>query len=247
MRSSSVLRLAGATLGLIATATLAAGGAVAQSKPAPPPPYIMKGMDATLVSVTWESEAIDALLPDGLKPLEGYTGGINLYSVPKGYGLAPYSAAYFYVNVDNHVSSSGIPGRYVLGGVFGPAAAAEAMNNHYGWRMREGLAVQLEEDGVLTAIAQREAEPLFTVKMTNLSIDCPDFNGSVKYVSPAAEGAFTVLEVPFSAQLCTAEAIDGVEISAPEEDPISRFKVEKVVNATQLRDASFAYGKPETR
>ncbi|MEQ8654007.1 MAG: hypothetical protein RIC87_16200 [Kiloniellales bacterium] len=247
MRSCGGLRLIGATLGLYAITALAAGSSVAESKPKPPPPYIMKGMDATYVNVTWDSEMIDALLPEGLTPLEGYTGGINLYSVPKGYGLAPYSAAYFYVNVDFFVSSSGIPGRYILGGVFGPAAAAEAMNEHYGWRMREGLAVQLVKDGVVTSIAQREAEPLFTIKMTNVTLDCPDFNGVVHYVSPATDEAFTVLEVPFSAQICEADIAGGVDISAPEDDPLSRFKIDEVINGVQLRDASFAYTKPEIR
>ncbi len=247
MWARSMHRLAGAAFGLIAIVAATAGSAVAQSKPAPPPPYIMKGMDATLVAVTWEPEIIDALLPDGLKPLEGYTGGINLYSVPKGYGLAPYTAAYFYVNVDNHISTSGMPGRFILGGVFGPAAAANAMNEHYGWRMREGLAVQLEQDGVITSIAQYDAKPLFTVRMTNLAVDCPDFSGTIKYVTPAPESTFSVLEVPFSAQLCTADVIDGVDISAPADDPISRFKVKTVVSGIQLRDASFAYTRPETR
>lgn len=247
MRSSSVLRLAGATLGLFVMASATAGSAVAQSKPAPPPPYIMKGMDATFVNVTWEPEIIDTLLPDGLTPLEGYTGGINLYSVPKGYGLAPYTAAYFYVNVDNHASTSGIPGRFILGGVFGPAAAADAMNEHYGWRMREGLAVQLQEEGVITSIAQYDAQPLFTVKMTNVAVDCPDFSGTVKYVTAAPESTLSIMEVPFSAQLCTADVIDGIEINASEDDPISRFKVKSVVSGIQLRDASFAYTKPEAR
>ncbi len=239
--------LLGATLGLCAMAAGTFGTAMAQGEPVPPPPYVMKNMDATLVSVTWDAEVIDALLPDGLAPVEGYTGGINLYSVPKGYGLAPYSAAYFYVNVENHLSSSGIPGRYVLGGVFGPAAAADAMNTHYGWRMREGLAVQLQEDGVLTAIAQREGEPLFTVKLTNIALDCPDFSGSIKYVSPAEEDGFILLEVPFSSQLCSADVIGEVEITASEDDPLSRFKVDKVISGVHLRDASFAYNKPEQR
>ncbi len=167
--------------------------------------------------------------------------------MPKGYGLAPYSAAYFYVNVENHVSSSGIPGCYVLGGVFGPAAAADVMNEHHDWWMREGLAIQLEEDGVVNAIAQREGEPLFTVKMANLAADCPDFSGSVKYVSPAGEEAFTLVDVSFSAQLCTADAIGGVEISAPEGDALILLKVENILSAVQLGGTSFVYSKPESR
>ncbi len=247
MRFSAIRRLAGATLAVCVLASGSFQSAEAQGKPAPPPPYLMKNMDATFVMVVWDAEMIDALLPDGLKPLEGYTGGINLYSVPKGYGLAPYTAAYFYVDVENHVSASGIPGRYVLDGVFGPAAAAEAMNKNYGWHMREGLAIQLMEEGVLTAMAQREGEPLFTVKLSGIVTDCPDFAGSIKYVSPGEDGGMILVETPFSVLFCSAEAVDSIEISAGEDDPLSRYTIKKVVGAAQIRDASFAYGRPEKR
>ncbi len=66
-------RFAGTVLAVSALTTVTLGTALAQSKPAPPPPYLMKDMDASVVSVTWEAEVIDALLPDGLTPVEGYT------------------------------------------------------------------------------------------------------------------------------------------------------------------------------
>ncbi len=245
MRLSTFRRLAGATLAVFALAAALPGAASAQGNPPPPPPYLMKNMDAVFVPVTWDPATIDAVLPDGLTPLEGYTGGINIYSVPKGYGLPPFTAAFLYVDVDNYISSSGIPGRYILGGVFGPAAAAEAVERYYGWPMRDGLAVLLQDGKVLTAMAQRDGEPLFTAKVTEVALDCADFGGSIKYVTPVEEAKFSVLEVPFSAQLCPGKLIDGVEISAPQDDPLSQLKVKKAVEAFQVRDASFSYGRPE--
>lgn len=247
MRLSTFRRLAGATLAVFTLAATLPATASAQGEPPPPPPYLMKNMDAVFVSVTWDPATIDALLPDGLTPLEGYTGGINIYSVPKGYGLAPFTAAFAYVDVDNYLSSSGIPGRYILDGVFGPEAVAEAVNRYYGWPMRDGLGVLLADENVLTAMAQRNGEPLITAKLTEVALDCADFSGSIKYVTPADEGKVSVLEVPFSAQLCPGKLIDSVEISAPEEDPISRLKIDKAVQAFQVRDASFSYGRPELR
>ncbi|MEO1193943.1 MAG: hypothetical protein AAFY02_19460 [Pseudomonadota bacterium] len=234
---------------LVATALLGlALPAAAETKPAPPPPYLMKGMDSTLFAVTWEPGTIDHLLPEGITPVEGHAGGINLYSVAQGYGLSPYSSAYFYVSVEGYDSPDGTPGRYVFGGFYGPAAVAEAMVRHYDFKVRDGIAVQLVEDGVTTATAQMQGEPMFSIKVKNAASDCPAIAGTVNYVSPSASGdGMTVLEIPFAGDFCQGEAEGGLEVTAPEGDVLNGPKVAKILAAGHLKNASFSFTQPQVR
>ncbi|GAB5471817.1 MAG: hypothetical protein Kilf2KO_48470 [Rhodospirillales bacterium] len=225
-----------------------AAPALADEPPAPPPPYLMKGMDSTFLAVAWDPASIAPLLPKGMTPVEGHVGGINLYSVTDGYGLSPYSAAYYYISIENHLSASGAPGRYVLGGFYGPTAVAEAMIRHYDFNVRDGIAVQLEKDGVTTAMAQLDGKPMFSIKVKDAASDCPQINGTVNYVSPAAAGTgMTVLEIPFAGAYCEGTAEGGLEVTAPADDPLHGPKVAKVLAAGHLKNASFSFTQPQNR
>ena len=68
------------------------------------------------------------------------SGGINLYTAEQGYGLAPYSAFYFYVHVKGLDSSDGTKARWMLQGVYGPEGRVPAALHKY-----YGLPVRAEE------------------------------------------------------------------------------------------------------
>src|SRR5947209_467211 len=66
----------------------------------PPPPYEVTGMTGVGISVVWDEAAIRKALPPGIEPAKGMTGGIAIYSVQRGNAIAPYSAAYLYVDIE---------------------------------------------------------------------------------------------------------------------------------------------------
>jgi hypothetical protein len=67
------------------------------------------------------------------------TGLINVYQVRTGYGIAPYSAVYFSVDVEGFDSASGVKGRWMLQGVYGPEQQAPAALQYwYGMPVRNG-------------------------------------------------------------------------------------------------------------
>jgi hypothetical protein len=85
-------------ISLLAGTALAVASAPAKAEEKiQPPPYQMAGSNHVIVGVVWEEAAIRKALPPGIEPVKGMTGGINIYSVERGYVIGPYSAAYFWV------------------------------------------------------------------------------------------------------------------------------------------------------
>jgi hypothetical protein len=76
------------------------------SDEAPPPPYQTK-CDGFGLLVAHDEALVRSLLPPGIEPVDEMSGGINLYAAGQGYGLAPFSAFYFYVHVKGFDSSDG--------------------------------------------------------------------------------------------------------------------------------------------
>src|ERR1700744_2692803 len=85
-----------------------------------PPPYLVTGLNGVGINVVWDEAAVRKALPHGIEPGKEMTGGINIYSVERGNVIAPYSAAYFYVDVEGFDSPDGIKGRWMLAGAYGP-------------------------------------------------------------------------------------------------------------------------------
>src|SRR5215213_4440669 len=54
-----------------------------------PPPYQIAGGNGVSVAVVWDEAAIRKALPPGVEPVKGMTGGINIYSVERGYVIGP--------------------------------------------------------------------------------------------------------------------------------------------------------------
>ncbi len=241
----SMMRRAGCTA--LASAFLmafAATGSAEEAK-APPPPYLMMGMNSSFYAVSWEPGSIDPLLPEGLKAADDYSGGINLYTVDAGYGFGAYSAAYFYVNLNSHVSDSKLPGRYVLGGIYGPGPVAEAMKSYYGFKVQLGETKQETKDGVVRASAHSDGKPLFAIETTKVASECPVINGTVNYVGEAGDGTFIVLPIPFAGGYCAAEPHGALELSAAADHYLQGSKVAKVLAAGHLKNASFSFTQPQ--
>jgi hypothetical protein len=85
-----------------------------------PPPYEIAGGNFVILGVVWDEAAIRKALAPGIQPVSGMTGGINIYSVERGYVIGPYSAAYLWVDIEGFDSPEGIKGRWMLAGAYGP-------------------------------------------------------------------------------------------------------------------------------
>ena len=220
-----------------------AAPATAEDK-APPPPYQQANAYTVTIAVQWD-EAVRDLLPAGLQPVDGMSGGINIYTAPDGYGLAPYTAAYTYVSVAGYDAPGGTQARYILGGFYGPdPKVAAAMRDNYGSNVQAGEARQMAAGDAWQGVGGADGKATLKVTVRPKGGDCPRIQGTLNYVGePADAKAFSLLQIPFVGDFCAGDPV-SVEIDAPGDDVLGKLKVVKMLGGGQLKNGHFSFSRP---
>ncbi len=211
-----------------------------------PPPYEVTGANGVGLAVVWDEAAIRKALPHGIEPVKGMTGGINIYSVEHGYGVGPYSAAYFYVDIEGFDLPQGIKGRWMLAGVYGPDAnTSAALKKYMGLPVRQGSSHIETTGGEAQAIGSLNGRDFVTAQFKPVAGSCQQVAILLNYVSlgPQAEQP-VVTRIPLVGESCKAESASA-KITAPSGDPFAAFPIVKVAGAGEFRNASFAFSAPQ--
>jgi hypothetical protein len=234
-------------IGVIAGAALAVSAMTSKAEEKiQPPPYQMAVGNFVFVAVVWDDAAIRKALPPGIKPVSGMTGGINIYSVDRGYVIGPYSAVYFWVDIEGFDSPEGIKGRWMLAGAYGPQpTTSAALKLYYGLPVRPGSSrVEPTADGK-RAVATVDGQDVVIAEIKSVPGSCEAAAVSVNYesLSPQTKQV-SVLRIPFVGDSCKAEPV-SVKITAPPSDPFSAYPIAKVVGVSDFRNGSFAFTVPQ--
>jgi hypothetical protein len=211
----------------------------------PPPPYEITGMTGVGVSVVWDEAAIRKALPPGIEPAKGMTGGINIYSVQRGNAIAPYSAAYLYVDIEGFDSSDGIKGRWMLAGVYGPQPkTSAALKANYGLPVRQGESrLEPTADGK-RAIGILNGQDIVAAEIKPVPNGCAPGTAVLNYVS-VSQGTeqIVVTKIPFVADICKADLVSA-KVTAPSGDAFSAYTIAKLVGASEFRNGAAAFSAP---
>jgi hypothetical protein len=212
-----------------------------------PPPYQIAGENGVVVNVVWDNEAsIRKALPPGIEPTKEMSGGINIYYAERGNVIAPYSAAYFYVDIEGFDSPEGIKGRWMLAGVYGPQTKTSgALKAYWGFPVRPGTSrFEPAADGK-RAIGTVNGQDFVTAEFKSVPGSCKAAGARLNYVSlsPATEQV-GVTTIPFVADLCKAELVSA-KVTAPSDDPFSKYSISKVIGVAEFKNASAAFTSPE--
>jgi hypothetical protein len=230
--ASPVLR--SVVLSLLTAVAPGLGEAYGQELPVAPP-YLVGGTNHVLVGVVWDEAAIREALPSWLTPAKDVTGLIDIYQTGEVYGLAPYRAAYFSVDLEGFDSPSGVKGRWILQGVYGPQDEAPvALKHWYGLPVRKGTSRFEATAGGKRAFGAVNGEDFVSVEIKSLAQSCGRNLVSLNYVTP--EG---LLEIAVTGEACEAEPI-SVEVHAPPGDPFAAFRPVKVLWAAEYKNGAFA-------
>ena len=234
-------------IGVIAGAALAVSAVTSKAEEKiQPPPYEMSGGNFMIFSVVWDEAAIRKALPPGIQPVSGMTGGINIYSVERGYVIGPYSAAYLWVDIEGFDSSEGIKGRWMLAGTYGPQPkTAAALKTYYGLPVRPGSSRFEPTGDGKRAVATVEGHDVITAEIKTVPGSCEAAAISLNYKSVSPETKqVNVVKIPFVGDSCKAEPV-SVKITAPPGDPFSAYQILKVVGASDIKNGSFAFTVPQ--
>jgi hypothetical protein len=217
-------------------------GAANADEMAPPPPYMLDGLNLVSVGVAYDPEVLKKLLPADVTPVADSTGGINIYFTEGGYGLGAYSAAYFWADIEGFDGSGGAKGRWMLQGVYGPRLVTDAFSKYYGLPVRLGGSRHEFTPGGRRAVGFVGDADFLDVKIATDHAKCQRVAGEVNYVSASA-GDLVVNAIPYAGTWCPAE-IESLDVSAPAGDPIGTLGTLTPLWAGEVLDGSASPTQP---
>ncbi len=210
-----------------------------------PPPYQIAGTNHVIVGVVWDETGIRKALPPEITPVKEMTGAINIYQAEKGYAIAPYKAAYFWVDLEGFDSPDGTKGRWMLQGVYGPQnKTSAALKEFSGFPVRNGTSrFEPTADGK-RAIGTVDGRDFVIAEIKSAPDPCQAVAGLLNYpvVSPTTK-QIAVNEIPYVGDVCKAEPISAT-VTAPPGDPFAAFKVTKVLWAIEFKNGAFSLNRP---
>jgi hypothetical protein len=235
-----------ATIALtIAPVPLGATKAFAEEKLLPPP-YVVVDTHYVLVGVVWDEAVVRKMLPPGVKPVKEMTGGINIYQANRGYFIAPYQAAYFWVDIEGFDSATGVKGRWMLQGAYGPEEKTfRAFREFYSAPVRYGGS-RIEEtpDGTTRAVGILNGQNFVTVEIQPLRNSWQSISWNLKYLGGVAKNKErTFFEANGIGEFCAAEPI-SVQVTAPAGDPFAALQPKKLLWAGEIINGAMALSHP---
>lgn len=240
----TLIRIAGP--GVLLAAVLAQYCAnVTAAERIPAPPFQIAGSNHVIVGVAWQESEIAKMLPPGVKAVPGATGAINIYQASKGYGISPYQAAYFFVDIEGYDSADGTKGRWMLQGVYGPEEkVSAAIREFLAWPVRIGSSKVETRGQMKRAMGVLNGETFLTVDIKPSNEPCQGVAGTLNYaaVHPRT-GQIFVTQIPYAGDMCKAEPV-AVKITAPAGDPFDALQPAKVLWAVEFKNGSFAFTRP---
>lgn len=199
--------------------TLAACGAAAAAD-APNGPFLAMGGQVVEVGLSFDEAAVRAALPEGLEPAEGFTGGIDIYHLDHGWGIAPYSAGYLWIDLADHPSPDGTPGRFMVQGFYSEKFRAIASLHQE--VIVDGSGTLTDADGTISGSAGPNGAEVLKLSVKVDPTKCfTAAEGMGDYIWKDGAG-FTVMHIPTVVDGCEALPI-SVEILASD-GPLAALK-----------------------
>ncbi len=215
------------------------GIALADEKPVPPP-YLVTGSNHVIVGVEWEETAIRKALPSWISPAKEMTGAINIYYAEGGYGLGAFQSAYFWVDIEGYDSISGIKGRWMLHGVYGPnEKTTAAVRDWEGFPVRNGTSRFEPTSQGKRAIGTVNGEDFVTVEIKTIPDSCVPGSVTLNYLTQKG-----LIEVPAAGDVCKAEPV-SVKVHARPDDPFAAFRPVKALWAIEFKNGAFSDPRPQ--
>lgn len=203
-------------------------------------PFLGMGGQVVEVGLSFDEAAVRAALPDGLKPAEGFTGGIDIYHLDHGWGIAPYSAGYLWIDLADHPSPDGSPSRYMVQGFY--SEKFRAIPSLHQDVIVDGSGTLTDAGGMLNGSAGPAGKELLRLSVKVDPSKCtPSVEGMGDYIWKSGNG-FTVMHIPTVADVCEATAT-SVEVLASD-GPLAALKPTAILWAVEGHNGAAVFAPP---
>ena len=219
----------------LATAAITVAALIGSADAGENVPYVVRGNTHMLIGVTLNEAAVREILPEGLEPAEGTTGGFQVYSSDGGEGVQAYRRSYVWVDLAGYDSLTGNKGRYILW--LADTAHAQKMGK-IGYVTTAGDVGLDEANGMLTGTVVVGGVQL--AKAAVEAGDCGGGTGVINYPSmPKWGGGMAVTQYAFAGKFCGAK-MTKMTLSAPADHPLTKLNPKPAGWAAVARELSFS-------
>jgi hypothetical protein len=209
-----------------------------------PPPYLVSGSHHVLAGVTLDEAVVRSMLPPGVQPAAGITGGINMYTAERASGLPPYSSFWIWVDVEGFDAPDGSKGHWMLTGAYSPDSVASALHKYFGYPTRGGTTgIELSGDRV-RATGTVAGKEMVRIDLARKPGPCQRVSSAVSEVTrDGGSGKLQTSTIPFMGEVCNAESFK-VDFPAPAGDVLARLKPIKILWVVEYKNDAFGWSAP---
>ena len=203
-------------------------------------PYVVGGNEHILMGIVLDEARVRAILPKGMEPTEGMTGGLNIYTSNGGEGVAAYERSYIWVDLANFNSITGHGGRYII---WLSDSQHSVKMGKAGYDTEVGASSISKDGNRITGTTRLGGNQVLSMTIELSDAGCGDAVGTQNYPSlPKGAEGMVVTQYSFAGKICGASPV-SVDISAPADHPLSVYKPVKTIWAAFAKDLSFS-GSP---
>lgn len=206
--------------------TLGGVGLLYAPSGSPGGPLPLRDAYVVQVGVAFTEAAVQGVLPEGLEPAAGFTGGIAVYGGDEGWVLSPLSTGYVWVDVTRREGGDEASRYMVL------AFASERPEDIPAVSLASASASTAPPagEGALQALASPDAVSLLELTVRPSAGICTSSLVAERgdLLTSGLDGSLGVVHLPVVLDLCEAEALTA-RVSAPPDHLLGTFAPERVL------------------
>lgn len=163
----------------------------------PPPPYHLQNCQLLMVGTRFSDATIDAALPAALRPTDERTGGFAISLAGSGWGIAPYTSSFAWIDVEGHDSSDGGKGRFHVGGYLSGASGAAFQRYFRNARVVQGDGAIFRQDERIDGISGSAGQTGLTIETRAVEVPTARVLGVNYYIHADQGGGLCICSAAF--------------------------------------------------
>ncbi len=209
----------------------------------PPPPYMLGGVDFMFCGVRYDSTAVQQILPPELKPQPGCTGTFGIYSVERGWGIAPWNAFFVAIEVQGFDSPDGTHGYYMATGYFSDRGG-QVMRSKYNQNFLEGGSTQTLVGDTFVGTGGPDWTGAVEMRIRPVGERLPPSAGTHHYIGRNPAGGLNFYAVAFTCDAVWNAEAELLKLGPKASDRLRMLGPTEVLWALRFEDVAMTISAP---
>ena len=210
----------------------------------PPPPYHLESAEILTIGVEFDSATIERTLPAALRAIPERTGGFGILTVGAGWGIAPYTASFAWIDVEGHDSSDGGKGRFHAGGYLSGDCFEAFLRYYRNSRIDLGSAKISGDSGLVTGSSGPSGDRAVRYSLRHTGEVEPAVSGVNYYIHADEQDSLCINSAAYTIFPRPCEVVE-VEITASPNAPFGQLQPKRTLWASHAT-GSLTHSEPKS-